>query len=98
MNRYGDLAKRHWQETDPARYATIADPEAFFTSLGEEVEQEIQELADRLAGPDQPQEAYLDKVGRLNMTRLQAEERILAEMVWIDPPSESPSAPPSARE
>ena len=86
MNKYAKLAKEHWARTDPARYAAIEDPEAFFSALGEQAESQIQELAQRLAGPDQPGEEYLQKVGRLNMARLQAEEAVLGELVWIAPP------------
>src|SRR5438552_17187697 len=64
MNKYGELAKNHWARTDPAHYAAIEDPEAFFAALGEQAESQIQELAQRLAGPDRPGEEYLQKVGR----------------------------------
>src|SRR4051794_1776735 len=60
MNKYGELAKTHWARTDPARYAAIDDPEAFFAGLGEQAESQIQELAQRLAGPDRPGEEYLE--------------------------------------
>lgn len=96
MNRYGERAMRHWATTDPERYRTIADPQTFFRELGEQAETEIQELAARLAGPDQPGEEYLQKVGRLNMARLQAEEAILTELVWISGPQEESAEPTTA--
>ncbi|MCA1679745.1 MAG: TnpV protein [Actinobacteria bacterium] len=83
----------HWKRTDPDRYATIADPQTFFRDLGEQAETQIQELAARLAGPDQPGEEYLQKVGRLNMARLQAEEAVLADLVWISGPEEEEESP-----
>ena len=85
MNRYGTQAMRHWQQTDPARYQQIPDPETFFTELGEQVESEIQALADTLAGPG---ETYMEKVGRLNMARFNAESDILREMVLIPDPDD----------
>ena len=88
MNRYGTQAMRHWQQTDPARYQQIPDPETFFTELGEQVESEIQALADALAGPDRPGETYMEKVGRLNMARFNAESDILREMVLIPDPND----------
>jgi hypothetical protein len=96
MNKYGELAKTHWAKTDPARYQAIGDPELFFATLGEQAENEIQELAQRLAGPDQPGEEYLEKVGRLNMARVQAEEAVLGELVWITPPREEESERPAS--
>lgn len=89
MNKYGKLAMSHWAKTDPDRYAAIADPQTFFGELGEQAESQIQELAQRLAGPDQPGEEYLQKAGRLNMARLQAEEAVLSELVWIAGPEDS---------
>lgn len=86
MNKYGKLAKGHWEQTDPARYHAIADPTTFFSELGEQAETQIQDLAMRLSGDDPPGEEYLQKVGRLNMARLQAEEVVLRELVWISEP------------
>lgn len=85
MNRYGQLARKHWQDTAPERYAALPDPEEFFSTMGDEVESRVQELATALAGLDPTGEGYLEKVGRLNMARLQAEEAALAELVWLVP-------------
>jgi hypothetical protein len=80
------MAMRHWEKTDPERYQQIPDKQAFFAELGERAEIEIQQLQDALAGPDPPGESYLQKVGRLNMARLQAEEQVLSETVLIPGP------------
>jgi len=80
--KYSQIAQEHWRTTQPDRYRALEDPQTFFRQLGEEIETQVQELAQRLAGPDEPGEEYLQKVGRLNMARLQAEEAILAELVW----------------
>ena len=88
-NKYSEIAKQHWTRTDPGRVAAIPDPETFFQQLGEQVESQVQDLAQTLAGPDQPGEEYLQKVGRLNMARLQAEERVLSDLVWISGPEQS---------
>ena len=96
MNRYGTQAMRHWQQTDPARYQQIPDPETFFTELGEQVESEIQALADAIAGPDRPGETYMEKVGRLNMARFNAESDILREMVLIPEPEEPEEPAPES--
>ncbi len=93
INKYGAIARSHWARTDPARFQTIEDPETFFAQLGEQAETQIQEMTDRLAGPDQPGEEYLQKVGRLNMARLQAEEAVLADLVWIPQPGEATEEP-----
>ena len=84
MNRYGRLARDHWKSTDPGRFSQIQDPEEFFSDLGETVEFQIQDLQLHLAGPDPATPEHgLEKVGRLNMARLQAEEVVLADLVWL---------------
>lgn len=90
MNRYGTVARQHWTQVDPYRVAAIDDPETFFRDLGEQVEIRVQGLADALAGPDRPGETYLEKVGRLNMARLQAEEATMTELVWLGEPDQTP--------
>src|ERR1022692_4212915 len=81
VNQYGAMAERHWRRWLPERYQAIQDPDSFFSILGEETASQIEDLAVMLAGDDPPGEGYLEKVGRLNMARLQAEERVLAERV-----------------
>ena len=36
MNRYGAMARRHWERWLPGQYAVIEDPGGFFAALGEE--------------------------------------------------------------
>ena len=89
MNKYGRMAIRHWEKTDPDRFQQIpeSDRETFFTELGERAETEIQQLQDQLAGPDPSGEGYLEKVGRLNTARLQAEEQVLPDLILIPGPT-----------
>jgi hypothetical protein len=89
MNRYGRQAIQHWTQVDPERVAAIAEPEAFFTQLGEEVMQQIDVRARALEGHDPPSESYLEKVARLNMARFTAEGEVLREMVLIPTPDQA---------
>lgn len=50
MYRYGVKAQRHWARWLPRQYAAISDPEGFFTTPGEEVAGQIDDLADELVG------------------------------------------------
>ena len=79
MNRYGAQTMRYWQENLPRQYATISDPEAFFEEMGEQIAEEVDELTWQVAGPGQPGEGYLGKVGRLQMARLEAETEVLRQ-------------------
>lgn len=84
MNKYGKFAQETWQTTAPKQYALIPDPEEWFRSLGEEAMRQVGELQYEIAGPDPKNETYLEKVGRLNASRMQAEEIVRAEMLTPD--------------
>lgn len=75
----------------PDDLSQIADQETFFSTLGLEVETQVDQLAADLAGTDLAGEQYLAKLGRLRMARLMAEEQVLHEMVLSLPDSEQPS-------
>ncbi|MBP2436942.1 hypothetical protein [Microbacterium amylolyticum] len=83
MNQYGQLAMSHWQTHAPQRYAEIDNPTTFFEMLGEQAMEQITSLAAKLEGTDRETEGYLEKVGRLNAARKQAEEIVLSDLVWI---------------
>lgn len=85
MNRYGAMARRHWARWLPQQYAAIGDTEGFFTTLGEDVARQIDDLTGTLAGDDRPGEGYLAQVRRLTMARMVAEEIILRDRVLPDP-------------
>lgn len=85
MNRYGAMAQRYWQQWLPEQYASMTDPDGFFSALGEEVARQIDELADELAGTDRLGDGYLAQVGRLMAARAQAEEVVLRERVLLAP-------------
>jgi hypothetical protein len=81
MNKYGKFAQETWKMTSPSQYALIPDPEEWFRKLGEEAMRQVGELQYQIAGPDPEGETYLQKVGRLNASRMQAEEIVRAEML-----------------
>ncbi len=85
MNRYGVRAQEYWQTFLPAEYAMIEDPETHFTQVGERMGADITRLALAIQGDDPIDEGYLEKLGRLNMARLQAEEQVIRETF---PPSD----------
>ncbi|AOY74236.1 hypothetical protein ARZXY2_4737 (plasmid) [Arthrobacter sp. ZXY-2] len=84
MNKYGRQAQEAWKAASPTQYSQIQNPEEFFTNLGEQAEEQVDELQIKLAGPDPQGEGYLEKVGRLNAARGQAEEIVRYEL--LSPP------------
>ncbi|MGM7669273.1 TnpV protein [Microbacterium sp. A93] len=81
MNKYGKHAQETWKILAPTQYAQIPDPEAYFTTLGEDAETSVGDLLVQIAGPDPKGETCLQEVGRLNAARAQAEEIVGAEML-----------------
>jgi hypothetical protein len=85
VNKYGTMARSHWQAWLPERYATIREPDSFFSTLGLEAERQIEDLAEQMAGDGQPGEGYLERAGRLAAARSQAEEIILPQLILLEP-------------
>lgn len=85
MNPYGAKTRDYWKKWLPKRYSQIEDPEAFFSKLGEEIETQVEVLAQSLAGSDPPNEGFHEKLGRLNMAHFNAEEQVLREMALLEP-------------
>lgn len=85
MNQYGRLAQQHWQVHRPGSIAEIDDPEAFFTELGVDVQDEVRDrwTAGRLNEPVVPGESYLERAGRLQQLRHEAEGEVLRELVLL---------------
>lgn len=61
-----------------------------------EAQQQIQQVADALAGPDQPGETYLGKLGRLTAAQHAATELVMGEMLEQPDPMDVsyPQSPP----
>jgi hypothetical protein len=100
MNRYGLMAQKHWARWLPTRYSQIEDPDSFFSDLGTQAAQQIDQLSLQLAGDDQPGEGYLGKAGRLGQARHQAEEIVMADLILLEPEPEmtdedDPPVPPT---
>ncbi|MFF9157644.1 hypothetical protein ACF1AB_36100 [Streptomyces sp. NPDC014846] len=85
MNQYGRLAQQHWQEFRPVSIAELDDPEAFFTELGKDVQAEVRArwTAERLSAPAVTRESYLERAGRLQQMRHEAEADVLRELVLL---------------
>ncbi len=88
MNVYGDRAMDYWRRFRPTAYQAIPHPQEFFSTLGEQIADQVQMLADQLAGPDIPDEGYLGKVGRLNNATMRAAEMAMNDLVYSSPPED----------
>lgn len=85
MGRIATLAEEHYKRFLPKTYQGLTDREDFFRNLETEADQQIDDLTDRLAGPDLPDETFEDRAGRMKNARARAEELVMRETVLLDP-------------
>jgi hypothetical protein len=91
-------AQAWYQKYLPQVYDKIDDKAAYFQRLAEQAQEQIAQLTDALAGPDQPGETYLAKLGRLTQAQHAATEKVTREFLLSPPPpnwpdSDAPSPP-----
>jgi hypothetical protein len=90
-SRFLNRVRRYYRESRPdaaKELGSATEAEAYFQSLAAEIEGQVQDAEDQIAGPDLPGETYLEKVGRLTAARGQAEELVLADLLYAIPPED----------
>jgi hypothetical protein len=93
VNHYGLLAWEHMARYLPERFAQIPDPATYFTELGEQIAEEIEETQTALAGSSTPGEDYFATLGRMRMAQLMAEEKVLSERAFLTPTEDPDDGP-----
>jgi hypothetical protein len=83
VNQYAILARNHWRTHLSARYRALSNPDAFFTQLGLQALEEIDNLASAWEGPDRAGETFLAKAQRLHAARAEAESIVLRELILL---------------
>lgn len=82
VNHYGQLAAEHWRAHRPHAYRALPEPERFFQALGEQVQAAITSLRGDLLART-PDLALPELRTRAAQAMAQAEEIVLAELVWV---------------
>lgn len=93
MNEYGQQVMRHWQTWLPSRYQQLENPQEFFTSAGQQIEQEIVRMSEEQEAAQREslnEMDYLARVGRMNAIRSSARELAMAEWLLAPPEPETP--------
>ena len=83
MNRYGRMALEHWRRHRPLAFSQIAAPQEFFTSLGEQVADQIEEISEQLLAETRPMKEFMQEVARREQAQQMAEEQVLTELVLL---------------
>ena len=88
MDLYGIRALTHVATHCPRRFSSIADPVSFFSTLGEEIRAQVEDVEEALMRPLPPPEEPAQTMGQWNMARLAAEGQVFEELVYGPFPSE----------
>jgi len=86
---YTETVRRYFTEHRPLAMEALGTPqetEDFFRRLGAQIEEQVQQSEDQIAGPAPAGETYLQHVGRLRMARAQAQEIALVDLLYSTPP------------
>lgn len=73
------LVRSDWERSRPDQLALLPDPDLYFQQVGQQMADEIETMADELAGQAPPGETYWQRVGRLNEATSRAREIVLRE-------------------
>ena len=92
-NRWGTAAWIHMTRHLPERLAAIPDPASYFCELGDQADTEIALLASALTPPAAEGQSFATVLGRARMSRLMAEEQILAELTYPAPTTDLQDCP-----
>jgi hypothetical protein len=98
MGPLATRAAQWYQQYLPQIYDKITDKATYFGQLGDRAQQEIQQVADALAGTDPPDETFSQKLGRLKAAEQAATELVMRETLMSSPPPDWPDSdyPPVA--
>ncbi len=88
MDLYGIRALMHVATHCPLRFSSIPDPVSYFSTLGEEIRAQVEEVEEALMGPLPALEDPVQTTGQWNMARLAAEGKVFEELVYGPFPTE----------
>jgi hypothetical protein len=93
MSGYETMLRDHWAQYRPGELAGMRDPASFFSDLSNQIQHQVEELAEQIAGPTRSGEDYQDRLGRLREARISAESDILRQILTVqDQPTPWPAS------
>lgn len=92
MNTHGRHAMDTMKNHDPKSFSEIQNPEAYFSTLGTQIQEQIEIMMPQLLPPRTADQSTLDVLGGINMARVRARELVYQEMIYASlPPEEDES-------
>jgi len=83
MNGYAAMALEHLQEFRPRHFARLEDPERYCATVGEQVEAEMMAAREDIRQRVPPDLNQADRLVWIGAARRLAEQRILAEKIFL---------------
>ncbi|MDO5752463.1 hypothetical protein [Arthrobacter sp.] len=88
MNTHGQHAMETMKNHDPETFSQIPNPEDYFSTLGKQIQEQIEELMPQLLPPRTSDQDTLEVLGGINMARFRAREMVYQEMIYSSIPPE----------
>ncbi|WP_104111865.1 hypothetical protein [Arthrobacter sp. N199823] len=88
MNTHGQHAMETMKNHDPLAFNQIQNPEEYFSTLGNQIDEQIGDTMDALIQRDTQGRSTLEILGERNMARLRARELVYQEMIYSSLPPE----------
>ena len=88
MNTHGQHAMETMKNHDPETYSQIQNPEEYFSTLGKQIQEQIEELMPQLLPRRTLDQDTMEVVGGINMARFRAREMVYQEMIYSSLPPE----------
>ena len=88
MNAHGQHAMETMKNHDPETFAQIQNPEEYFSTLGRQIQDEIEIVLDGLIIRDTMGKTTLEILGEQNMAKFRAREIVYQEMIYASLPPE----------
>ena len=88
MNAHGRHAMEIMMNHDPETFAQIQNPEEYFSTLGEQILEQIEDVMVGLIKSDTMGRSTLEIIGERNMAKFRAREMVYQEMIYSSLPPE----------
>ncbi|MDJ0358326.1 hypothetical protein [Paenarthrobacter sp. PH39-S1] len=88
MNTHGRHAMETMQNHDPEAFNQIQHPEEYFSTLGDQIQEQIWNRTEELLPQRTLDQPPMEFIGLSNMARLRAREMVYQEMIYSSLPPE----------
>ncbi len=88
MNTHGQHAMETMRNHDPETFRQIPNPEEYFSTLGDQIQEQIWETTEVLLPQRTADQTPMEFIGLSNMARFRAREIVYQELIYSSLPPE----------